>query len=63
MRIGIDLSFIRPDHKNGGTEAVMKKISSLDTPPNIVGICKMIPESKLGNKILILEYYIIGQAL
>lgn len=26
MRIGIDLSFIRPDHKNGGTEAVMKNL-------------------------------------
>lgn len=24
MRIGIDLSFIRPDHKNGGTEAVIR---------------------------------------
>ncbi len=26
MKIGIDLSFIRPDHKNGGTEAVMKNL-------------------------------------
>lgn len=26
MRIGIDLSFIRPDHKNGGTEAVIKNL-------------------------------------
>ena len=26
MRIGIDLSFIRPDHKNGGTEAAIKNL-------------------------------------
>lgn len=26
MKIGIDLSFIRPDHKNGGTEAFMKNL-------------------------------------
>ena len=26
MRIGIDLSFIRPDHKNGGTEAAVKNL-------------------------------------
>lgn len=26
MKIGIDLSFIRPDHKNGGTEAVIKNL-------------------------------------
>lgn len=26
MRVGVDLSFIRPDHKNGGTEAVMKNL-------------------------------------
>ena len=26
MRMGIDLSFIRPDHKNGGTEAAIKNL-------------------------------------
>lgn len=26
MKIGIDLSFVRPDHKNGGTEAFMKNL-------------------------------------
>ena len=26
MRIGIDLSFIRPDHKNGGTESAIKNL-------------------------------------
>ena len=26
MRIGIDLTFIRPDHKNGGTESALKNL-------------------------------------
>ena len=26
MKIGIDLTFIRPDHKNGGTESSLKNL-------------------------------------
>lgn len=38
------------------TEEIMKKLSSLDTPPNIIGVCKMKEEkSKLGNRVLILD--------
>ncbi len=37
------------------TREVMKKISNLDTTPNIIGICKMKEENELGNNILILD--------
>lgn len=38
------------------TSDIMKKISSLDTPPNIIGVCKMKDkEENLGNKVLILD--------
>ena len=36
-------------------EKVMRKISNLDTIPNIVGVCKKIEEKELGNKLLILD--------
>ena len=36
---------------------VMKKLSDLDTPPNIIGICKMENKVQLvGNKILLLDH-------
>ena len=34
---------------------VMKKISRLDTPPSMMGICKIPTDSKFGEKILILD--------
>lgn len=37
------------------TEEVMKKISSLDTPPNIIGLCNMLQEDEIGSKVLILD--------
>lgn len=37
------------------TENVMKKISNLDSVPNIIGVCKMKEENELGNKLLILD--------
>lgn len=36
-------------------EEVMKKISSLETPPNIIGLCNMLPEEEIGNKVLVLD--------
>lgn len=37
------------------SENVMRKISNLDTIPNIVGVCKFKEEKELGNKLLILD--------
>lgn len=37
------------------TKEVMKKLSSLDTPPNIIGLCKMLEEQEVGNRILVLD--------
>ncbi len=37
------------------TKEIMKKLSSLETPPNIIGLCKMQEEQEVGNKILILD--------
>ena len=37
------------------TESVMKKISNLDSIPNIIGICKIKNEEEIGNRILILD--------
>ena len=34
---------------------VMKKISKLDTPPSVMGVCNMPSRSKFGDKILILD--------
>ena len=34
---------------------VMKKISSLDTPPNIIGVSKMLSRKDLGKKVLLLD--------
>lgn len=34
---------------------VMKKLSFLETPPSIIGVCKFIKEREIGNKILILD--------
>ena len=34
---------------------VMKKLSSLDTPPNIIGVCKMLSKKELGKKVLLLD--------
>lgn len=44
------------DSKIVVTEEIMKKLSTLDTPPDIIGVCKIIEEKKeLGNKILLLD--------
>lgn len=37
------------------TENVMRKISTLDTVPNIVGVCKFKEETEIGNKLLVLD--------
>lgn len=37
------------------TKEIMKKISLLDTPPNIMGVCKMLDEKIVGSKYLILD--------
>ena len=37
------------------TNKVLKYISELDTPSSIIGICQKINESKIGNKVLILD--------
>ena len=37
------------------TENVMRKISNLDTIPNIIGVCKFKEEKALGNKLLVLD--------
>lgn len=38
------------------TEEIMKKLSTLETPPNIIGVCRMIEEKEeLGNKVLVLD--------
>ena len=34
---------------------VMKILSSLDTPPNIIGVCKMLSKKELGKKVLLLD--------
>ena len=36
-------------------EKVMRKLSNLDTIPSIIGICSMLKEKELGNKLLILD--------
>ena len=37
------------------SENVMRKLSNLDTIPNIIGVCKFKREKELGNKLLILD--------
>ena len=37
------------------SENVMRKVSNLDTIPNIIGVCKFKEEKEIGNKILILD--------
>ena len=37
------------------TNSVLKYISDLDTPPQVIGICKKLSEKEIGNKILILD--------
>ena len=37
------------------SKSVMKKLSSLDTPPNILGVCKMLSRKELGKKVLLLD--------
>lgn len=42
-------------NNNVVSENVMRKISSLDTVPDIIGVCKIKEEKELGNKLLILD--------
>lgn len=37
------------------TRSVIKYITDLETPPNIIGICKKINEQEIGSKVLILD--------
>ncbi len=39
----------------GITESIMKKITNTDTVVSEIGLCKMVTEEKLSNKILILD--------
>lgn len=34
---------------------VMKKISNLDTPPRVIGICNLLKEKEIGSKVLVLD--------
>ena len=40
---------------NYATSNVLKYISSLSTPPKVIGICKKMEEKTLGDKILVLD--------
>lgn len=37
------------------TEEILKKISKLDTPPDIIGLCKKNEDQTIGDRILILD--------
>lgn len=37
------------------TKEIMKKLTTLDTPPNIIGLCRKKKEIEIGNKVLILD--------
>ena len=37
------------------SKEVMKKLSSMDSYPNVIGVCKKINNNEIGNKILLLE--------
>lgn len=38
------------------TEEIMRKLSTLETPPSIIGVCRMMEESrKLGDRVLLLD--------
>ena len=37
------------------TKEIIGKISSLDTPPTILGLCRKLEEKELGDKILVLD--------
>lgn len=37
------------------SENVMKKLTNLDSIPNIIGVCKFFEEKELGNKIILLD--------
>ena len=37
------------------TEEIMKKISLLDTPSKVIGLCNILEDSIIGNKVLILD--------
>lgn len=34
---------------------IMKKISNLDTPPKVIGICSLLKEKEVGAKVLVLD--------
>ena len=34
---------------------IMKKISNLDSPPKVIGICKLLKEKEIGDRVLILD--------
>lgn len=37
------------------TPEIMRKITSLDNPPSIIGVCRKLEEKELGDKILVLD--------
>ena len=47
--IDIDVEKIYVNHD------IMKKISNLDSPPKVIGICKLLEEKEIGDKELILD--------
>ena len=47
--IDIDVEKIYVNHD------IMKKISNLDSPPKVIGICKLLKEKEIGDRVLILD--------
>ena len=47
LPLDVDTYYVTPE--------IMKKITSLDNPPTVIGICKKLEEKELGDKILILD--------
>ena len=47
--IDIDVEKIYVNHD------IMKKISNLDSPPKVIGICKLLEEKEIGDRVLILD--------
>ena len=37
------------------TEEILKYLSDVETPQNIIGVCKKIDNSKIGNKVVVLD--------
>lgn len=47
LPLDIDTYYVTPE--------IMKKITSLDNPPIVIGVCRKLEEKELGDKILVLD--------